>query len=156
MDVTQLDFEPDVFDVICSFETLEHVRDAAAAIREAARVLRPAGVYVVSTPRVDETSSSPENPFHQKEYSSGDFATLLGRSFGSVELYGQRRLRTRRHELLQRLDVFGLRRRSAFLRRASAFTGTRPTAEVTLEDVVIEPDALDRASEIIAVCRAPR
>jgi len=141
------------FDVVCSFETLEHVRDAGSAVREAARVLRPGGVYVVSTPHVERTCISPPNPFHETEYSPGDFGALLRESFDRVELFGQRRLETRRHRALRRLDVLGLRRRSALLRRASVVTGTPPTTDVTLDAVVIERDALDGASEIVAVCR---
>jgi SAM-dependent methyltransferase len=153
MDVTALDFPDATFDVVCSFETLEHVRDAAAAVREAARVLRPGGVYVASTPHVERTCASPANPFHETEYSPHDFASLLRESFDHVELFGQRRLETRRHRVLRRLDVLGLRRRSALLRRASAVTGTAPTTDVSLADVVIERDSLDGASEVVAVCR---
>jgi SAM-dependent methyltransferase len=153
MDVTALEFEDASFDVVCSFETLEHVREPRAAVREAARVLRPEGVYVVSTPRVERTCASPENPFHEVEYTPEDFAALLGESFGSVELYGQRRLETRRHRVLRRLDVLGLRRRSALLRKAAVVTGTPPTTDVTLSGIVIERDALDGASEVVAVCR---
>jgi SAM-dependent methyltransferase len=153
MDVTALDLPDATFDVVCSFETLEHVPDAAAAVREAARVLRPGGVYVASTPHVERTCASPANPFHETEYSPDDFASLLRESFDHVELFGQRRLETRRHRVLRRLDVLGLRRRSALLRRASAVTGTAPTTDVTLGDVVIERDSLDGASEVVAVCR---
>jgi SAM-dependent methyltransferase len=152
MDVTALAFPEASFDVVCSFETLEHLREPPHAVREAARVLRAGGVYVVSTPRADRTCSSPDNPFHEVEYSPADFATLLREHFETVELYGQRRLQTRRHRLLLRLDVLGLRRRFALLRRASALTGSRPTTDVTLADIVIEPDALDDASEVVAVC----
>ncbi len=77
MDVAALAFEDDTFDVVCSFETLEHVRDPRAAVREAARVLRPSGVYVASTPHVERTCASPENPFHETEYSPEDFSSLL-------------------------------------------------------------------------------
>ncbi len=156
MDVTALELADDSFDVVCSFETLEHVRDPGAAVREAARVLRGDGAYVVSTPRVERTCSSPENPFHEREYAPDDFAALLHERFETVELYGQRRLETRRHRLLRRLDVLGLRRRSALLRRAAAVTGSPPTTDLALDDIVIQPGALDGASELVAVCRLPR
>ena len=135
------------------------VRDArasarsAAAVREAARVLRPGGVYVVSTPRADRTCSSRRQSFPR----GGVLACgLLGAA--RRELRERRALRsaaaeTRRHRTLRRLDVLGLRRRFALLRRASALTGTPQTTEVTLSDIVIEPDALDGASEVVAVCR---
>ena len=153
MDVTALTFPDATFDVVCSFETIEHVRDPRAAVREAARVLRPQGVYVASTPRVEKTCLSPENPFHEVEYAPEDFASLLRESFEQVEIFGQRRVETRRHRALRRLDVLGLRRRSALLRRAAVLSGTPPTTDVTLSDIVIEPRALENASELVAVCR---
>jgi SAM-dependent methyltransferase len=148
-----LDLPDASFDVVCSFETIEHVADADALLVELTRVLRPAGVFLVSTPRVDETTASPENPFHHVELSPDDFEALLRRFFREVELYGQRRLQTGRHRLVQRLDVLGLRRRLPPSRRAARLLGTAPMAEVTTEGVVIERGRLDRASELVAVCR---
>jgi SAM-dependent methyltransferase len=156
MDVTALQFPAESFDVVCSFETLEHLREPRQAVREAARALRPQGVYVVSTPRVERTCASPENPFHEVEYAPADFEALLRECFSNVELYGQRRVQTRRHRLLLQLDVFGLRRRVALLRRASVLTGSPATTDVTLSDIVIAPGDLNAASEVIAVCSQAR
>jgi SAM-dependent methyltransferase len=152
-DVLALGFPDTSFDAVCSFETIEHVDDADAFVAEMARVLRPGGAFLVSTPRAGETTAAPANPFHRVELSRADFESLLRRSFREVELYGQRRLQTARHRLLQRADVLGLRKRLPFLRPASRLLGTPPMAEVTAEGIVIERDGLDRATELVAVCR---
>jgi len=153
MDVGALAFADASFDVVCSFETIEHVDDPDRVLAEFARVLAEDGMLVVSTPQVEQTTRSPANPYHRVEYSRADFEELLRRHFQAVDLYGQRRLQTRRHRAAQRLDVLGLRRRFAFLRRGSALLGTAPTAEMTAGDVVIARDGIERASEIVAVCR---
>jgi SAM-dependent methyltransferase len=138
---------------VCSFETIEHLDDPEALLTECARVLRPRGTYVVSTPNARETTSAPDNPHHRVEFSREDFRTLLARYFAEVELYGERRLETARHRLLKRLDMLGLRRRLAPIRAAAAISGTRPTALLTLNDIVIDRGRLDEASELVAVCR---
>ena len=152
-DLVALDLPDASFDIVCSFETLEHVADVDAYLGEIARVLRPEGVFMVSTPQAEATTEAPENPFHRVELARADFEALLRRFFGEVELFGQRRLQTARHRLMQRVDVLGLRRRLTFLRPASRLLGTAPTAEVTADGIVIERDGIEQASELVAVCR---
>jgi SAM-dependent methyltransferase len=156
MDLAELALDDASFDVVCAFEAIEHLADREAALAEVARVLRPNGSFLLSTPRADRTTERPENPFHVVEYAPGDLERLLRRFFEQVELFGQRRLQTRRHRLLQTIDVLGLRRRVRPPRAAVALLGTHPTAALTLDDVVIERGGLDRASEIVAVCTRPR
>ena len=156
MDLAALELADGSVDVVCAFEAIEHVRDQDAVLAEVARVLRPAGTFVASTPRAHRTTNRPDNPFHTVEYEPGDFERLLRRYFGRVELYGQRRLQTSRHRLLQRVDVLGLRRRMRPPRAAAVLVGTRPTGAATLADVVIERAALGQATEIVAVCAEPR
>ncbi|MBA2357761.1 MAG: class I SAM-dependent methyltransferase [Actinobacteria bacterium] len=144
------------FDVVCSFETIEHLADAERFLGHVARALRPQGVLVVSTPQARWTTRAPENPFHHVEYARDDFEALLRRHFDEVDLYGQRRLQTARHRLMQRLDVLGLRRRLGFLRPAAAMLGTAPMAQVTTDGLAIDREHLDLASELVAVCRGPR
>ena len=156
MTSTALPFPSAAFDVVCSFETIEHVADPDRTLSGFARVLRPGGALFVSTPNARATTGSPPNPHHRIEWSADDFRTLLERFFGEVEVYGQRRAQSRAHRLLQRLDGFGLRRRVGSVRRGARLLGTAPMAELTLDDVLIEPGPLGRASEIVAVCRLPR
>jgi SAM-dependent methyltransferase len=144
------------YDVVCSFETIEHLPDRDVYLGHLARALRADGVFVVSTPQAEHTTERPDNPHHCVEYSRADFESLLRRFFGDVELYGQRRVQTRRHRLLQRLDVLGLRKRLDLLRPIGRLaTGTESEHEVGLEGIVIEPGALERAPVLVAVCRRP-
>jgi SAM-dependent methyltransferase len=153
-DLLALPFADHSFDVVCAFETVEHLSEPRRFVAEAVRVLRPGGRLIASTPQVDAAEERPENPFHEHEYSADDFEALFRERFSSVELLGQRRRQTARHRALQRADRLGLRKRLPFLRKLGGLvTGTQAMAEVSSEGVEIGPE-LDGATELIAVCRA--
>jgi len=84
----------DSVDAVVSFETIEHFDRQDDFVREARRVLRPDGVFVVSTPDRDVYSpvGTPANPFHVRELTRGEFVTLLGGAFRHVDLMQQRSL----------------------------------------------------------------
>ena len=96
-DATALPLGDSTADLYISLETIEHLPDATAFLREVVRVLRPGGTFVCSTPNRTVTypgatlRTRPWNPFHVREYSEPEFVELLGRYFGRVELYGQNR-----------------------------------------------------------------
>src|SRR5882672_285164 len=82
-------------DVYVSLETIEHVDDDRGFLAEVVRVLSPRGIFIASTPNRSitmpgkDSTDSPWNPFHVREYDASEFAGLLGSFFGSVTLYGQ-------------------------------------------------------------------
>lgn len=86
-DVERLPLDDDSFDLIASFETIEHVDDPEAALRELRRVLAPEGTLVISTPNAAEYLV--DNPFHVREFETSEFVELLERHFGDVRLLHQ-------------------------------------------------------------------
>src|SRR5262249_3912831 len=80
------------FDVVVSFETIEHVPDAARLVAEIRRVLKPGGRLVLSTPTgaFGPPGHHPGNPFHIREFTADELRDLLQTSFTTVELFGQR------------------------------------------------------------------
>jgi SAM-dependent methyltransferase len=91
MDVTAMSFANDSFDVVVSFETLEHVRPAETPrfMREVVRVLRPDGVFVVSTPNRPVYSASTRTPDHLNEMDFDELRRVLFRYFRDCRFYYQ-------------------------------------------------------------------
>lgn len=154
-DAMALPFADGSFDVVVSFETIEHLPNIPRYLAEIRRVLRPHGVYLVSTPRVRTTTYRPRNPHHTVEYAPRDFEALLTRYFGSIELYGQVRVQSASHYWLQRLDVFRLRRfvPSRLRYRLDRKLATVPFEEMDVTDQKIVKGDLHRASDMVGVCR---
>lgn len=85
-DVLSLPFPDNFFDVIVSFETIEHILDTEKYISEIKRVLKPDGIFICSTPNIKYTMH-PE--YHVHEFYPEEFWELLERNFRNVEKYGQ-------------------------------------------------------------------
>jgi ubiquinone/menaquinone biosynthesis C-methylase UbiE len=79
------------FDVVTCFEAIEHIEDQAGLLREVKRVLRPSGLFIVSTPNKDAYHSESEaNPFHVKELTPEEFEGMLHKHFANLQFLGQR------------------------------------------------------------------
>lgn len=91
---TALDFAEASFDVVVSFETIEHLAEQAQMLAEIRRVLRPNGVLVISSPNrpiYSEEIGEP-NEFHVKELDFNEFDALLRTQFPNIQYFGQRML----------------------------------------------------------------
>ena len=78
-DVRELPFEDASFDLVVSFETIEHMPDPGRAIAEFRRVLTDEGQLVISTPNRDEYLI--DNEYHSVELTPDEFLELLGVKF---------------------------------------------------------------------------
>ncbi|RFF26525.1 MULTISPECIES: bifunctional 2-polyprenyl-6-hydroxyphenol methylase/3-demethylubiquinol 3-O-methyltransferase UbiG [unclassified Wenzhouxiangella] len=91
-DATKLPCEDDRFDVVVSFETLEHLEAQETLLAEFRRVLRPDGFLVISSPDrktySDETGY--DNPFHVRELYRDELESLISAVFPAYRFYGQK------------------------------------------------------------------
>ena len=94
-DATALDALPDAsFDLIVSFETLEHVHEQERMVAGFARLLSPRGVLLISSPdkaTYTDATGTP-NPHHVRELYREEFEALLGAHFPARKLFGQKLL----------------------------------------------------------------
>jgi SAM-dependent methyltransferase len=88
---TDLPFDDASFDVVVSFQVIEHVEAVDRYLAEIRRVLRPGGLFLCVTP--DRTlrlfpGQRPWNEFHVTEYAPEALGSLLATRFADVELFG--------------------------------------------------------------------
>jgi len=81
--------ESNSVDLVVSFETIEHVEHPGQFLEECARVLRPGGVLIVSTPNLKISKNGPKNPFHCSEMDLQELQNILAKRFEGVSLFGQ-------------------------------------------------------------------
>jgi SAM-dependent methyltransferase len=86
--LAELPLEDDAVDVVVNFQVIEHLWDQGQFVDECARVLRPSGVLLMSTPNRITFSpgrDTPINPFHTRELNAAELTELLTGSGFRVE-----------------------------------------------------------------------
>jgi len=83
-DMTRSSFRSSTFDCVVAVEVLEHVERDADFVREVQRVLKPGGIFLMTTPNGDFVRNT--NPDHKRHYRREELEALLRRSFEDVEL----------------------------------------------------------------------
>lgn len=80
------------FDVVVSFETIEHLLEQEQMLAEIRRVLKPSGLLIMSSPNKEVYSDKAgyHNEYHVAELYHDDFVALLKAQFPAVRLEGQR------------------------------------------------------------------
>jgi 2-polyprenyl-3-methyl-5-hydroxy-6-metoxy-1,4-benzoquinol methylase len=87
-----LPFADESFDVITSFETLEHLHDRSTFVHELHRVLRRDGTLLLSTPNANYSQpvdGKPANAFHIHEYTPDELQSELNGPFVVQQVLGQ-------------------------------------------------------------------
>ena len=80
------------FDVIVSFETIEHITEHEAFLHEVDRLLAPGGLFIISSPNRPEYSDRTgyKNEFHVKELDRAELKALLDPRFPAQRWFAQR------------------------------------------------------------------
>lgn len=138
------------FDIICSFQLIEHVMDPDNFLINIKKLLIENGVFICSTPnRLDASPHSevPHNKFHVKEYIFDEFKELLEKHFRVDRMLGLKR--GRRLNFYRRLKKIGL---FNFL---PAYTDPvrRFYNRIDCSHFIMVKDRLDTTLDFIAVCR---
>lgn len=86
-DVRRLAFDDGAFDLVVCFEVIEHVDEPLLVLDELARVLRPGGMLLVSSPNRDRYV--PGNPHHRHEFTRPELQAALDARFASARVISQ-------------------------------------------------------------------
>lgn len=92
MDVTSLALQAQRFTAAICLEVFEHVQNYDALLAEAARVLKPSGTLVLSTPNKQiwsPRSQTPINPWHVREFTRAEFGQAIEQYFSNTNYYSQ-------------------------------------------------------------------
>lgn len=92
-DALRLPFRDETFDVVTSFETIEHLHKRREFLLEIKRVLKINGLLVLSTPNANYTkpvNGKPTNPFHVFEYTPEELKIELDAYFSVESFLGQK------------------------------------------------------------------
>lgn len=155
-----LPFEKESFNVVVSFETLEHIENQENVLSEFRRILMPGGKLILSSPdrEIITEKAETDNRFHIHELSKTEFVKKVREYFEIEELYGQ----TKYQELprlkkaikrIAKLDVLKLHRKVVgALGLTSAVHETLSPMEYTPPERV-SIDEPNQFYVLIAVCR---
>lgn len=103
------------FDFVVTFQVIEHIKNDDLYVKEIARVLKPDGKLIVTTPNILKSLS--RNPWHVREYKPAELTSLLKKYFKDVDskgVYGNEKVMAyyqKNKESVQKImkyDVFNL------------------------------------------------
>lgn len=153
VEATSLPFPNGSFDLVCSFQVIEHVPEPQLLtyLSEIFRVLQPDGLFCVSTLNLVH-NVKPGKPYekliyHEREFTGPELETLLRQVFPIVEMYGLHL--TAKHRVFQRLKKWGLQKIGpAHLNPVARFY-----QHVSPHDFVVPRNVSRSALDLFAVCR---
>lgn len=172
-DVGDLPFRNGSFDVVISFEVIEHIDDYRMYLSEVYRVLKEKGIFIISTPNrpVASPSGTFSNPDHLREFDLGEFENILYQRFPEITIYGQfpservKQIEYCRIKNLQTVSkipkflktIFPNRFKESFLNKchylSAKYLKGIDREKVTEKDFPIVPENVEKARSLLALCK---
>lgn len=84
--IPPLNFADNQFDTVISFQVIEHIKNDKEYLEEIARVLKPGGKALLTTPNIKKSLS--RNPWHIREYTAKQLEDLCKPYFSEVKMLG--------------------------------------------------------------------
>ena len=84
-------FDARSFDLVVSFQVIEHIENPRPYLQEIHRVLKTEGIALFTTPNAAirlDPGMKPWNPFHVREFTCAQFGDVLREVFDNVEVRG--------------------------------------------------------------------
>jgi SAM-dependent methyltransferase len=78
--------DDNTYDYVIAFQLIEHIEDDHFFLREVERVLKPGGKFIMTTP--SRLMSLTRSPWHVREYTGDELASIVAKYFSSVETFG--------------------------------------------------------------------
>jgi len=135
MNVRKLKFRDNYFDVVISFDVLEHLSetDQGKFIHELRRVLKPEGTLIIGCPNAKVSMKN--NLFHLKELTMSELQYLLYQYFNDVKIFGQ--------DLMKQ----GKRAKEKWLTFIN---------NISYNDLIIVEEDCGSCFGLLAICKKPR
>ncbi len=163
-DATRLAFADKGFDVIVSFEAVEHIKEYRKYLGEIVRCLKDDGIYVMSTPNKLMTSpiwKTPYNHWHVQEFRPVELKHHLEDFFSDVELLGEHSYNDKWNRMESRYKIANfvhpilLRRLPRRIK--DLYLGISLAKErVKSTDWTIDKLDINHSYCIVAICRSPK
>lgn len=160
-----LKFPDSYFDLVCAFEVVEHLRNPRNFFKEAKRVLKNGGLFLISTP-----NGVCSSPYHLRGYNYTEFLSILKDYFGRVNIFGQYKSKKaveaisdfmksqKAREDLVRKDILGLRKilppvwKEKIWKYFGGLFGRASQEILQTQDFQINQKAVEKSDYLIAIC----